>query len=155
MNLELNSKILGHVVSEKGIEPDPAKTEAIRATPPPDNVSDLRSFLGTCGYVAKFIPNYANIAEPLRKLTRKEQKWSWGPEQAKAFKALKEALSGAPVLACFRVEAPTYVATDASPVGLGAILLQDQETGECKPIAYISRSLTSTERRIHKLSVKR
>ena len=139
--------ILGHVVSEKGIEPDPAKTEAIRATPPPDNVSDLRSFLGTCGYVAKFIPNYANIAEPLRKLTRKEQKWSWRPEQAKAFKALKEALSGALVLACFRVEAPTYVVTDASPVGLGAILLQDQGTGERKPIAYISRSLTSTERR--------
>ena len=139
--------ILGHVVSEKGIEPDPAKTEAIRATPPPDNVSDLRSFLGTSGYVAKFIPNYANIAEPLRKLTRKEQKWSWGPERAKAFKALKEALSGAPVLARFRVEAPTYVVTDASPVGLGAILLQDQGTGERKPIAYISRSLTSTERR--------
>ena len=57
--------ILGHVVSEKGIEPDPAKTEAIKATPPPENVSEIRSFLGTCGYVAKFVPNYANIVEPL------------------------------------------------------------------------------------------
>jgi len=55
--------ILGHVVSANGIEPDPTKTEAIKATPPPENVSDLRSFLGTCGYVAKFIPNYANIVE--------------------------------------------------------------------------------------------
>lgn len=60
---------------------------------------------------------------------------------------MKEALSGAPALACFRLDAPTYVVSDASPVGLGAILLQDQGTGERKPIAYISRSLTSTERK--------
>ena len=114
------------------------------------NVSDLRSFLGTCGYVSKFIPSYANIVEPLRKLTRKGQKWTWEKEQVKAFKALKEALSDAPVLACFSLNAPTYVITIASPVGLGAIfaiLLQDQVNGERKPIAYISRSLTSTERR--------
>ena len=70
--------ILGRVVSDKGIEPDPAKAETIKATPSPKNVSDLRSFLGTCGYVAKFVPNYANIVKPLRKLTQKEKKWSWG-----------------------------------------------------------------------------
>ena len=98
--------ILGHV-SEKGIEPDVAKTDAIKATPPPSNVSDLRSFLGTCGYVSKFIPSYANIVEPLRKLTCKGQKWTWEKEQAKAFKALKEALSDAPVLACFSLNALT------------------------------------------------
>ena len=97
--------ILGHVVSANGIEPDPTKTEAIKATPPPENVSDPRSFLGTCGYVAKFIPNYANIVEPLRKLTRKEQKWFWGEEQTKAFEALKESLSREPVLACFHLDA--------------------------------------------------
>ena len=50
-------------------------------------------------------------------------------------------------MACFSLNVPTYVITDASPVGLGAILLQDQVNGERKPIAYISRSLTSTERR--------
>ena len=70
--------VLGHVVSADGIKPDPKKCEAIKATPPPKNVSDLRSFLGTCGYVSKFIPNYANIVEPLRKLTRSEAKFSWG-----------------------------------------------------------------------------
>ena len=57
---------------------------------PSSNVSDLRSFLGTCGYVSKFIPSYANIVEPLRKLTGKGQKWTWEKEQAKAFKALKK-----------------------------------------------------------------
>ena len=139
--------ILGHVVSERGIEPDVAKTEAIKATPSPSNVSDFRSFLGTCGYVSKFIPSYANIVEPLKRLTRKGQKWTWEKEQAKAFKALKEALSDAPALACFSLNVPTNVITDASPVGLGAIFLQDPVTAERKPIAYISRSLTSTERK--------
>lgn len=85
--------ILGHIIAAKGIQPDPTKTEAIKTTTPPENVSDLRSFLGTCGYVAKFIRNYANIVEPLRKLARKEQKWSWGNEQTKAIEALKESLS--------------------------------------------------------------
>ena len=99
--------ILGHVVSERGIEPDVAKTEAIKATPSLSNVSDFRSFLGTCGYVSKFIPSYANIVEPLRKLTCKGQKWTWEKDQAKAFKALKEALSDAPVLACFSLNALT------------------------------------------------
>lgn len=109
-------------------------------------MSNLRLILGTCGYVAKFIPNCANIVEPLRKLTRKEQKRSWGNEQTKAFEALKESLSGELVLACFCLDAPNFVVTDASPVGL-AILLQDQDTGQRKPTAYISCSLTPTELR--------
>jgi hypothetical protein len=64
--------VLGHVMSAEGIKPYPRKTEAIRKTPPPKNLTELRSFLGTCGYVSKLIQDYANIVEPLRKLTRKE-----------------------------------------------------------------------------------
>ena len=115
--------ILGHIISAKEIQPDLTKTEAIKTAPPPENISDLRSFLGTCGYVAKFIRNFANIVEPLRKLARKKQKWSWENEQTKANEALKESLSREPVLACFRLDASTFVGTDASPVGLSAILL--------------------------------
>ena len=66
-NLKLNPKkcefrlteipVLGHVVSAKGIQPDPSKTKEIQEAPPPVNVAKLRSFLGVCGYVSKFIPN--------------------------------------------------------------------------------------------------
>ena len=160
-NLQLNKlkcefgvrqvSILGHVASASGIQPDPTKTEALKATPPPENVSDPRSFLRTCGYVAKFIPNYSNIVEPLRELMRKEKKWLWGEEQTKAFEALKESLSREPVLVCFHLDAPNFVVTDASPVGLGAILLQDQGTGQRRSIPYISRSLLPTERRHSKV----
>ena len=99
------------------------KCEAVKATPPPENVPALRSFLGTSGYVTKFLPNYENTGEPLRKLTPNEEKCSWEKEQTEAFEALKEALSCEPVLARFRLNAPTYVISDASPVGLGAIFL--------------------------------
>ena len=57
-------------------------------------------------------------------------------------------------LGCFHLDAPTFVVTDSSPVGLGAILLQDQGTGQCKPIAYISRSLSPTERRYSQIERK-
>ena len=66
---------------------------------------------------------------------------------SKGIQILERSLSDAPVLACFSYNVPTYVITDASPIGLGAILLQDQVKSERKPITYISRSLTSTERR--------
>ena len=112
--------VLGHVMSADGIKPDPKKMQAILETPPPKNIAELRSFLSTCGYMSKFIPDYANIVEPLRKPTRNENKWQWCEEQMKSFQALKVLLSKQPVLACFSLDAPTFVITDASPVGLGA-----------------------------------
>ena len=65
----------GHVITAEGIKPHPKKTEAIRQALPPKNFAELRSFLGTGGYVSKFIQDYTNIVEPLRKLTSKEAKW--------------------------------------------------------------------------------
>ena len=137
--------VLGHVVSAKGIQPDPGKTKAIQEAPPPANVAELRSFFVVCWYVSKFIPNYAKLVEPLRQLTRQNVRWTWGKEQIKSFEELKRALSNEPVLACFRLYCPTVLVTDASPVGLGGVLLQEQITGNLKPVAYISRSLTPTE----------
>lgn len=134
-------------MSAKGIQPDPGKTKAIQEAPPPANVAELRSFLGVCGYLSKFIPNYAELVEPLRRLTRQSTKWTWGKEQVKSVEGLKRALSNEPVLACFKLDYPTVLVTDASPVGLGGVLLQEQATGGLKPVAYISRSLTSTEMR--------
>ena len=156
-NLKLNAKkcefgltkirVLGHIVLKRGIEPDPIKTKAIREAPMPTNVSDLRSFLGICGYMSKFIPNYTNLVEPLRRLTPKDVKWTWGSEQVKSFEQLKFSLFSEPVLACFRLGYPTILVTDASTVGLGRVLLQEQNNGAIKPVAYISRSLSSAENR--------
>ncbi|KAL7824648.1 hypothetical protein SRHO_G00344920 [Serrasalmus rhombeus] len=138
-------EILGHVITAEGIKPDSRKVEAICKAPRPENIQLLRSFLGTCGFLMKFIPNYANLSEPLRKLTRKGQAWEWTSETERSFQAMKEALVSEPCLAYFKLDAPTVVISDASPVGLGAVLLQTQSDGQNKPIAYASRSLTPTE----------
>ena len=140
-------EVVGHHIGEDGVRPAKSKVEAIIHAPRPGNLSELRSFLGTCGYVQKFINDYANICEPLRKLTRKDVSWNWGEEQENAFSALKEAISRRPCLAYYKLGAPTVVITDASPVGLGAILMQEQADGTNLPVAYASRSLTETERR--------
>ncbi|UYV84236.1 hypothetical protein LAZ67_X001628 [Cordylochernes scorpioides] len=101
----------------------------------------------TCGFLRKFIPDFSKLAEPLNNLTRKDIKWKWSKKEEDSFRKLKEALTKNPCLAYFDMNAPTEVIADASPLGLGAVLLQRQNDGSKKPVAYASRSLTNVERR--------
>ena len=121
------------------------KVEAINKEPRPENVTLLRSFLGTCGILMKFIPNYANISEPLRRLTKKGQEWQWNSETEKSFTDMKRAMVSQPCLAYFKLDTQTTVISDASPIGLGAVLVQKQSNRQNKPVAYGSRSLTATK----------
>uniref|UniRef100_A0A8C7XV38 ribonuclease H n=1 Tax=Oryzias sinensis TaxID=183150 RepID=A0A8C7XV38_9TELE len=140
-------EILGHVITAEGIKPDPRKVEAISKAPRPENVQLLRSFLGTCGFLMKCIPNFENLSETLRKLTRKGQVWECTNAAESSFQVMKEALVSEPCLAYFKLGAPTVVISDASPVGLGTVSLKTQQDGQNKPVAYASHSLTPTERR--------
>lgn len=136
----------GHKLSDKGVNPTRVKVEAVAEAREPENVSELRSFLGLVNYSARYIPNFATTAEPLRRLTRKDEPFVFGEEQRQSFQALKAHLSSAETLGYFDVRAKTKVVADASPYGLGAVLVQIQE-GEPKVIAYASRSLSAVERR--------
>ncbi|KAL1021685.1 hypothetical protein UPYG_G00016520 [Umbra pygmaea] len=137
---------MGILLSEKGIGPTEERIKAVIETREPENATEVRSFLGLVGYSSRFISQFATRSEPLRRLTRKETKFDFGPEQKKAFQDLKDELARAGTLAYFDKEAPTKVIADASPVGLGAVLVQDQK-GEMVPVCYVSRSLTDCERR--------
>ncbi|UYV71889.1 K02A2.6-like, partial [Cordylochernes scorpioides] len=139
--------ILGHIVSSEGIKPDNRKIDAVLNFPIPKNIEMLRSFLGTCGFLRKFIPNFSKLAEPLNNLTRKNVRWNWDLKTNKAFQDLKESLTKEPCLAYYNLNSPTELITDASPIGLGAVLIQTQQNGIKRPIAYASRSLTDTEKR--------
>ena len=112
----------------------------------PSNPSEVRSFLGTAGFSARFIPDFATTADPLRKLTHTGVKFVWGPGEQQAFDRLKDQVATAAALAYFDPTAPTQVIADASPVGLGAVLVQRHD-GIHRPIAYASRTLTPVERR--------
>ena len=98
------------------------------------------------GFSARFIPNFATIAEPLRGISRQGTPFVWGSEQEASFQELKQQLASAPVLAYFDKEAHTRVIADASPVGLGAVLVQEKN-GVGRAVCYASRSLSSVERR--------
>ena len=152
-------KYLGHVVSPQGIATDPAKIEAILKWPRPKTVTDVRSFTGFTNYYRKFIKGYAKIARPLHELTsgenakRKNKPVEWAERHQESFEALKKLCSECPVLAYADYSKPFVLHTDASTVGLGAVLYQKQEDGKDRVIAYASRTLNRAERNYdaHKL----
>jgi transposase InsO family protein len=131
---------LGHVVSKDGVRVDPRKTAAVLNWPKPHNLADLRSFLGLATYFRKFIRDFAKLAMPLHRMTRKGILWEWKRECQTAFDNIKRALTEAPCLAFPDFTKPFEVHTDASLAGLGAVLYQDG-----RPIAFESRRLTPAE----------
>lgn len=139
-------EFLGHKLTAEGIDPAKSKVEAILTAREPQTVSEVRSFLGLVNYVARFIPNYATLTEPLRRLTKKNQPFNFGPEQKRAFKSLQEALANAKTLGYYDPKAKTQIITDASPVGIAGILVQVKEDGP-RVISYASRSLSDVEQR--------
>ena len=83
----------GHVFSDTGVSADPEKIKSIVGKDAPKNVAEVRSFLGMTQYVSRYIPHYATITEPLRRLTRKDIAWSWSRDEQDSFDKLKTALT--------------------------------------------------------------
>ena len=137
---------LGYVVSRQGVSADPTKIEAVQRFPQPSDVRSLRSFLGLTSYYRRFIQNFSTVASPLYALTRKDVEFLWEPIHQDAFCHLKQLLINAPVLAFPDFTQDFVLETDASGMGLGAILAQTHEDGATHPIAYASRTLQQHER---------
>jgi hypothetical protein len=138
-------KILGHIISKEGIQADPDKTAAINNIPPPSNVKELQHFLGCTGYFRRFIRGYSYIVRPLVLLTKKAVQFNWGPEQQQAYDTLKRILTTPPLLSFYDPNKPIHVYTDASGFGVGAALLQPNEDGYEKPIAFASKTLNKAQ----------
>jgi len=85
-------EFLGHLVSGDGIAMQPDKIEAIRTWPECRNVTEVRAFLGTCGYYRRFIKDFSVIASPLCELLKKNEPFTWTDEQQQAFRTLKDRL---------------------------------------------------------------
>jgi hypothetical protein len=135
-------EFFGFVFNQHGYSPAPEKVAELSQMPTPSNTAELRSFLGMAQYSARFIPGFSTLSEPLRRLTKKDCPWCWTPAQTKAFKAIKESLQTASANAYFDPNKETTVYVDASPVGLAAILTQEEKTIICA-----SRALSPVEQR--------
>lgn len=136
---------LGHLVSGEGVKTDPSKVFAVREFPVPQSLKDVQRFLGLAGWYHRFIPNFSDKAAPLHALKQKKSTWSWTKECQKAFDTIKHDLINAPVLVSPDLTKIFRVQTDASEVGLGAVLTQDSE-GEEHVVAYASRLLHGAEK---------
>jgi hypothetical protein len=113
---------LGYLISPRGIHTDPAKVEKVKDFPVPQNLTQLRGFLGLASYYRRFIKNFSKIANPLNKLLKKDVPFLWAKEQQLSFDFLKSCLIHAPILVYPDFEKTFILSTDASTFGLGAIL---------------------------------
>jgi hypothetical protein len=133
---------IGHILTDEGVIPDPAKIRAVTEMPPPADKTGLQRLLGMTNYVAKFISHYSEKTEVLRSLLHKDAEWCWLEQHQKAFQELKDALSSPPTLQYYDVKKPVTLSCDASKSGLGAVMIPND-----KPVAYASRAMTDCETR--------
>ncbi|XP_063050302.1 uncharacterized protein LOC134445147 [Engraulis encrasicolus] len=135
---------LGHVVSEEGVASDPAKVQKVQEWPTPTSVQEVRQFVGLASYYRRFVQDFATVAGPLHALTKKYARFHWTAECQQAFDQLKRLLTTAPVLGYPLDQGNMVLDTDASDVGIGAVLSQVQ-LGRERVLAYGSRRLSKTE----------
>ena len=143
---------LGHIVLAAGIETDPKKIEAVKNWTTPMTVTDIWSSLAFTNHYQRFIKGYAKVANPLNALVsgdnanKKKAAVNWTDDCQRAFKKLKDLCTDTSILACTNYKRPFQLQTDASDLGLGAVLYQKDDEGQQRVIAYASWSLSHTER---------
>ena len=151
---------LGHKISAAGMLPGQEGIQKIAELGYPTTVTGVRKFIGAVGYFRRFIKNFARIGEPLNKLIGcdnaklKNHPVALSPEAKEAFNILKQKCMTAPVLAFADLEKPFLLETDASALGLGAVLLQVQDDGKLHPVAYASCALKKGECNYHSSKLK-
>ena len=118
---------MGHIVSNSGIQPDPAKVKAIKDWPDLTSVHDVQSFLGLANFYRKFIQGFAHIVTPLTDLLLHQKPFKWTKVEQDAFAQLKMALITAPVLTLPDPSLTFIVTTDASQYAIGGVLAQQHE----------------------------
>lgn len=138
---------LGHRLDSHGIHPSEEKVEAIKRTPAPKNVKELRSFLGAVNYHETFLPNLHGICSDLHRLSGKNERWKWTQKHEDTFQKVKDMLSSTATLVPYDETRSIIIACDASEQGLGAVLLQIMGDKQERPIAYASRTLTEVEKK--------
>jgi hypothetical protein len=143
-----SGKLLGFIVSGRGIEIDPTKVQAIRNMPAPKTEKEIRSFLGRINYIARFIAQLTATCEPFFKLLRKDVKIKWTEDCQKAFDKIKEYLLRPPILVPPTPGRPLILYLTVQKASMGCILGQQDEAGKKEhAIYYLSKKFTEPQTR--------
>jgi len=137
---------LGVIIGEDGVRMEKEKVQRVIEWPVPKSVKDVQKFLGLANYYRQFVKDFAKIARPLHEMMRKENKWSWGKRQQKAFEELKKRFTTGPVLVTSDLDKEMRVEADMSDFAMGGVLSMKYEDEKWRPVAYISKSLNEAEK---------
>lgn len=141
------AKYLGHIIENNSIRPLKDYLTAVKNFPVPETRKNIRQFLGKINFHHKFVQNSAIILDPLHNLLRKDVKFIWSAECQRSFDKIKALLCSEPILKIFDPELPINIYTDASIKGLGAVLKQEDDNGNNKPVAYFSKKLNEAQKK--------
>lgn len=130
---------LGKIVGQGQVRPLRAKVQAIDEFPPPITKKELMRFLGMVGYYRNFCRNFSTVVAPLTNLLKANASFIWSAECENAFQSVKILLTSAPVLAAPRLNEPFKLHVDASKIGAGAVLLQEDDNGIDRSVGFFSR----------------
>ena len=132
---------MGHKLTDKGVEPDPAKVDAITKMPTPTDKSGVQRFLGMCQYLSKFCHNLSETVLPLRDLTKENSTFLWSNNHENAFNSAKNLIASATALRYYDPALPVTLQVDASGDAIGGVLLQDDQL-----VCFTLHRLNNTEK---------
>ena len=137
---------LGHMVGLGSLSPPLAKVSAIMEMEVPHTKRQVRRFLGAVGYYRRYVKNFADLSVPLTELLKKGQTFKWTDQCEESFRSLQRVLCSSPVLTSPNFERGFKLACDASNVAVGAVLLQENDSGIDHPVAYFSKKLSPAQK---------
>jgi hypothetical protein len=142
-----STKYLGFIIEAgKGLRMDPEKIKAIKEWAKPTSVKGVRGFLGFANFYRRFIKDFSTLCGPLTDLTKTSNgPFYWTSAAELAFEALKAIFSSAPMLAQWDPDRETVLETDCSGWAAGAALMQYDDDGQLRPVAFFSKKLSPAE----------
>ena len=137
---------LGYIINDVGLQPIREKVDAIQKLPQPNDVTQLRAFLGMINYYGKFLKNLSTTLGPLHALLKNGQKWKWSHYCETAFNMANIMLSSSALLVHFDSKKEVIMTCDTSQYGIWAVLSHINDNNDEQPIAFGSRTLHPAEK---------